>query len=397
MKRVLWRLPDALLRCVLWLLTRTVYRVRVLGRDNIPEKGGALFVCNHVSFVDSLLLIASTDRRVRFMMFSGIYELPYVKPFARILGAIPISSEQRPREMLKSLQTASEAIRAGEVVCIFAEGQITRIGQLLPFRRELERIMEGVEAPIVPVALDGVWGSIFSFDKRRFVWKWPRRIPYPMTVSFGPPMPPRATASEVRQAVQELLASAWSYRRATMQPLQRAFVRSARHHPFRFAMADAQSPRASFSAALMKAIFLARRLKPVWAGQQMVGLLLPPSLPGALVNFAALLMGKVPVNLNYTVSEQTLASCIQQCQIKTVVTSKAFLEKVKIKVPCPMVFLEERAANPGPGEKLAAFAMAWMLPVGGLERALGRAKKVELDDPATIIFSSGSKIGRAHV
>src|SRR5207249_8516859 len=124
---VLWLLPDALMRLLLWLFAHTVYRIRVEGRENIPEKGGALFVCNHVSFVDALLLIASTDRFVRFMMFSGIYELPYVKPFARILGVIPISSEQRPREMLKSLQTASEAIRAGDVVCIFAEGQITRI------------------------------------------------------------------------------------------------------------------------------------------------------------------------------------------------------------------------------------------------------------------------------
>src|SRR6266571_2504670 len=107
---VLWLRPN-------WLLTRTLYRVRVLGRENIPEKGGALFVCNHVSFVDALLLSASTDRHVRFMMFGGIYELPYVKPFARILGVIPISAEQRPREMVKSLQTASEAIRAGDVVC----------------------------------------------------------------------------------------------------------------------------------------------------------------------------------------------------------------------------------------------------------------------------------------
>jgi acyl-[acyl-carrier-protein]-phospholipid O-acyltransferase/long-chain-fatty-acid--[acyl-carrier-protein] ligase len=387
---VLWLRPEALLRFMLWVLTRTLYRVRVLGRENIPAKGGALFVCNHVSFVDALLLTASTDRRVRFMMFAGIYELPYVKPFARILGVIPISSEQRPREMLQSLQTASEALRAGEVVCIFAEGQITRIGQLLPFRRELERIMEDVETPIVPVALDGVWGSIFSFEKRRFVWKWPRRIPYPITVSFGPPMPARATACDVRQAVQELLASAWAHRRGHMQPLHRAFVRSARRHPFRFAMADSQSPKASFGSALMKTIFLARRLKKVWTGQPMVGLLLPPSVPGALVNFAAMLMGKVPVNLNYTVSEQTLASCIRQCEIKTVVTSKAFLEKVKLKVPCEVVLLEERGANPGLGEKLVAFCQAWMLPVGRLERVLGRAKKVGLDDLATVIFSSGS-------
>ena len=387
---VLWLLPDAVLRFCLWLLTRTLYRVRVLGRENIPDKGGALFVCNHVSFVDALLLTASTDRPVRFIMFSGFYELPWVKPFARILGAIPISSAQRPRDLLQSLRTAREAIRAGEVVCIFAEGQVTRIGQLLPFRRGLEKIMEGVEAPIVPVALDGVWGSIFSFEKRRFLWKWPRQIPYPVTVSFGPPMPPNATAPEVRHVVQELLASAWSYRRGRMRPLQRAFVLSARRHPFRFAMAGSQSPKVRFGSALMKTIFLARRLRTAWAGQEKVGLLLPPSVPGALVNFAAMLLGKVPVNLNYTLSEQALASCIRQCDIKTVVTSKAFLEKVKLTVPCELVFLEERAAHPRFGEKLAAFFMAWLLPAGWLEQALGRDRKVELDDLATIIFSSGS-------
>src|SRR6185437_4077229 len=103
---------------------------------------------------------------------------------------------------------------------------------------------------------------------------------------------------------------------------------------FRFAMADAQTPKLRFGSALMRTVFLGRRLKKVWQGQKMVGLLLPPSVPGALVNFAAMLGGKVPVNLNYTVSEETLASCIRQCEIKTVITSKLFLEKVKIKVPC---------------------------------------------------------------
>ena len=387
---VLWLLPDALLRFGLWLLTRTVYRVRVLGLENIPAKGGALFVCNHVSFVDAMLLIASTDRQVRFMMFAGFYELPYVKPFARILGVIPISSEQNPREMIRSLQIASQAIRDGEVVCIFAEGQITRIGQLLPFRRGIERIMKDVDAPILPVALDGVWGSIFSFKQKRFVWKWPRQIPYPVTVSFGPPLPASATANEVRQAVQELQAAAWPERRRNMRPLQRAFVRSARRHPFRMAMADAQSSQVSFGSALVKTVFMARRLRSVWAGQDKVGLLLPPSVPGALVNQAALLTGKVPVNLNYTLAEASIASCVQQCAIKTVVTSKVFFEKVKLKVPGELVFLEDLMANPTLGEKVAAFFMAWLLPVGVLERVLGRGKKIGLDDLATVIFSSGS-------
>jgi acyl-[acyl-carrier-protein]-phospholipid O-acyltransferase/long-chain-fatty-acid--[acyl-carrier-protein] ligase len=96
--------------------------------------------------------------------------------------------------MIHSLREASDAIRHGEIVCIFAEGQITRIGQLLPFRRGMERIMKNVDAPIVPVNLDGVWGSIFSYERGRFIWKMPRKIPYPVTISFGKPMPPTATA-----------------------------------------------------------------------------------------------------------------------------------------------------------------------------------------------------------
>ena len=387
---LVWLLPDSLLRFVLWVLTHTVYRIRVDGRDNIPSKGGALFVCNHLSLVDALLLLASTDRQVRFIMFKGIYEQPWIKPFAKILRAIPISSELRPREMLHALRSASEAIQQGEVVCIFAEGQITRIGHLLPFRRGFERIMKDVEAPIIPVALDGVWGSIFSFEKGRFLWKLPRHIPYRVTVNFGKPLPHTAPPMEVRQCVQELMAGAWVHRKAHMRPLHRAFVRTARRHPFRMAMADASSPKVTFAAALMRTVFLARRLRKVWAGQPMVGLLLPPSVPGALVNFAALLMGKVPVNLNYTVSEETLASCIRQCGIKTVLTSKVFLDKVKLKVPGQVVFLEDVATKPGSGEKLCALLSAWLLPVGWLERSLGREQRATLDDLATVIFSSGS-------
>jgi len=387
---MLWLLPDALLRFVLWFLTRTVYRIRVVGRENVPSKGGALFVCNHLSLADAMLLLASTDRNVRFMMYKAHYELPWIRPFARMLGVIPISSEQRPREMLKSLQTASDAIKNGEVVCIFAEGQITRIGQMMPFRRGFERIMKDVEAPIIPVALDGVWGSIFSFERGRFLWKWPRHIPHPVTVNYGKPMPHTATPFEVRQAVQELMVEAWAARKKHMRTLHRSFVRTVRTRPFRFAMADAQNPKVRFGGALVRTVFLARRLRKIWPGQRMIGLLLPPSVPGALVNFAAMLAGRVPVNLNYTVSEETLASCIRQCDIKTVITSKAFLEKVKIKVPCETVFLEELAAKPGFGEKFAAFFMAFFFPAGLLERALGCEKKVGLDDLATVIFSSGS-------
>ena len=190
---VLWLLPDSLLRLLLWFLTHSLYRIKVQGRDNIPDKGGALFVSNHLSLVDALLVLASTDRFVRFIMLKDIYDRPLIKPFAKVMGAIPISSRQRPREMIHALREAGESIQRGEVVCIFAEGQITRIGQLLPFHRGFERIMQGVDAPIIPICLDDVWGSIFSYERHRFLWKIPRRIPHPVTVSYGKPMPAAAT------------------------------------------------------------------------------------------------------------------------------------------------------------------------------------------------------------
>jgi acyl-[acyl-carrier-protein]-phospholipid O-acyltransferase / long-chain-fatty-acid--[acyl-carrier-protein] ligase len=385
----IYLLPDSLVRFVLWAATHSLYRVRVEGRQNIPESGGALFVSNHLSFVDALLLIASTDRTIRFLMFKGIYDLSYVRPFAKMIRAIPISSNLRPREMLQSLREATNAIKQGEVVCIFAEGQITRIGSLLPFRRGMERIMRGVDAPIVPVALDGVWGSIFSFDRGRFIWKLPRSIPYPVTVSFGEPMAPTAMPFEVRRAVQELQTEAYRHHKRRLHTLHHSLVRTAHRHPFRFAMADKRRPRMRWHSTLLSAIFLARRLRSTWAGQEMVGILLPPSVPGALVNFAATLAGKIPVNLNYTSTDEGLASCAAQCRLETVITTKLLLDRIPLKVPGKAILLEEAAAAPRFGERMMALLL-WFFPAGPLERMLAGRKGKTLDDIATIIFSSGS-------
>ena len=378
------------LRIFLRLFTCAFYRLTVLGPTNVPSKGGALLVSNHVSFADLVLILASTRRFIRFVLPQDVCEWWWLKPLLRRLRVIPLPPESQPRELIRALDQARDAIRQGEVVGIFAERDISRIGVLLPFRREFERIMQGVDAPIIPVCLDGVWGSIFSYQKGRFFWKMPRRLPYPVTISFGKALPSSATAFEVRSVIQELNTDAWFHRRRTMKPLHRAFVQRARRCPLRFAMADARVPKLSFGGALMKVIFLARRLRSHWAGQEMVGILLPPSVAGALVNFAALLMGKVPVNLNYTLSEEAFTSCVQQCKIETVLTSQALLDRVKVKIPCRMLLLEKLVVQPRLGEKLLALALAWFTPAGAVERAVGREQPGSLDDLATVIFSSGS-------
>lgn len=386
---VLYLLPDWFLRLLLFFLTHTLYRIRVIGRDYVPEKGGALFVANHMSFVDVLLLMASTDRPIRFLMFQGIYDRAMVKPFARMMRAIPVSSELRPRDMIRSLRTASEAIREGEIVCIFAEGQITRIGQMLPFRRGMERIIKGLDAPIVPVSLHGVWGSIFSYERGRFLWKVPRKIPYPVTVSFGAWLPPTTPVAAVRTAVQELQSEAWAADHDPKRTLDRALVRSGHCYFWRFAAADGRIPKMRFGGLLIKTIFVARRMRRLWKDQPMVGLLMPPSVGGALLNYAAMLLGKVAVNLNYTANNEIIGSCARQTDLKTVVTSKAFLERFpNIKIPGQTILLEEALANPGLFERLTALVL-WILPYGLLKRALGAAPTYS-SDLATVIFSSGS-------
>jgi acyl-[acyl-carrier-protein]-phospholipid O-acyltransferase / long-chain-fatty-acid--[acyl-carrier-protein] ligase len=404
---VLWLLPEWFGRLLLFFLTHTLYRVKVLGRDNFPDKTGALLVCNHMSFVDALLLIASTDRPIRFLIYKGIYDLKFVKPFARMMKAIPISSEQRPRDMIRSLRTATDALREDEIVCIFAEGQITRTGQMLPFRRGLERIMKGVAVPIIPVNLDGVWGSIFSFDRGRFLWKMPRRIPYPVTVSFGKPMPSTATAVELRRAVQELQADAFQQRKGRMTTLDRSFVRTARRFPFRFMMADGKTPKVTFGSALTKTIYIARRLRKQIGERPMVGMLLPPSVGGALTNYALMLLGRVAVNLNYTSSSEVIGSSAQQCDLDVVITSKQFVERFpNLAITGRTVFLEDALAAPKTGERLVALLLAWLVPGGSLRGALGAARTVRavgtnsaendgalqspVDELATVIFSSGS-------
>jgi acyl-[acyl-carrier-protein]-phospholipid O-acyltransferase / long-chain-fatty-acid--[acyl-carrier-protein] ligase len=175
-----------------------------------------------------------------------------------------------------------------------------------------------------------------------------------------------------------------------MKPLTRSFMQAARRTPRRFSMADGRTPKLSFGDSLVKTVFLARRLRPLWRNQKMVGILLPPSIPGALVNWAALLSGKIPINLNYTSSNESIASCAKQCELKTVVTSRQFLEKVPIQPPGELIYAEDLALQPKISENIAALLAAKLLPARLLEFFLGVSRPPSLDDTATVIFSSGS-------
>jgi acyl-[acyl-carrier-protein]-phospholipid O-acyltransferase/long-chain-fatty-acid--[acyl-carrier-protein] ligase len=164
----LYQLPETFIRLVFVLFTHTIYRLTILGKEHMPQEGGALLVPNHVSFIDGFLLLATTDRPIRFLVDQIYYDNRFLNPFAKIMGAIPISSNGSPKEILSALREAGRRLDEGELVCIFPEGQITRTGNLLPFRAGFTRIVKGRTIPIIPIHLDRVWGSVFSFIGGKF-------------------------------------------------------------------------------------------------------------------------------------------------------------------------------------------------------------------------------------
>lgn len=381
--------PDFTVRICLWLLTHTFYRIRVEGRENLPKNGPALLVCNHVSFVDPFLIGASINRYVRFLMRRKFYETRGIHRLAKLMGAIPIAETDRPRDMLASLHEARGKLIQGELVCIFAEGSVSRTGNLLRFRHGFERITRGTRVPIIPIHLDRVWGSIFSFERRRFFFKWSRNMPYPVTVTIGKPLPADSSSFSVRQAVIELGAEAFAHRDNLHQTLPKTFLKQACRNWSRLAMADSSGRELNFGRTLAGVILFRNLVRRRFPDQPNLGVLLPPSVPAALLNIGISMAGKIPVNLNYTVSREAFGKAIESAGIKTIFTSEKLLERVGMERGPGMIMMEDAAKEISGLQKMFTLVAARLLPPFILRRWL-LPRDVELDSLATIIFSSGS-------
>jgi acyl-[acyl-carrier-protein]-phospholipid O-acyltransferase/long-chain-fatty-acid--[acyl-carrier-protein] ligase len=384
---ILYFLPDYFVRLILWLFTHSIYRIKIVGEENLPLKGPALLISNHVSFVDAFMVGGALPRLVRFMLHREYYDLRGLTWFFRLMHAIPVSAANR-RDIVQSLKHARNELDKGHVVCIFAEGAISRTGRLLPFKRGFEKIVEGTNVPIIPVHLDQLWGSIFSFKEGRFFWKWPRRWSYPVTVSFGPPLPSRSTVFEVRNAVAELESTAFDHRPSAADLLHTRFIEAAKKRWFSFCMADTTGTELSYGKTLIGSMVLSRWIRQRCAADAMVGVLLPASVAGSLANIAILLAGKVPVNLNFTAGRDAMESAVKQCRIKSILTSRVFLSKAGLEKTGGMVFLEEIRKEFSAFQKLAAAVKGFGLPASWLTRQYFKNQKP--NDLATVIFSSGS-------
>jgi acyl-[acyl-carrier-protein]-phospholipid O-acyltransferase / long-chain-fatty-acid--[acyl-carrier-protein] ligase len=391
--------PGLVLRPLFWVVTRTIYRIRAVGTENVPATGPVLCLSNHVTYIDWLLVWAVCPRKVRFVAWAGWKKNWLFRWFLRVTNSILIDGHGGPKQLVKSLKQITAALDAGECVCLFPEGALSRGGgSMLPFRRGFERILKEAKqpVPVVPVCLSQLWGSIFSYSGGRVLTKWPERIPYRVAIAFGKPLPPTVTAPEVRLAIQALSADLYIQESDHLRPVHRQFLRTAARFTKmrRIAWVDASAgkPREiNYLKALVGSMCMARWLKPRIGTEQNVGLWLPTSAGDAIANIALNFLGRTTVNLNYTSGLDANQSAVRQTGMKTIITSKRFLDRMPLELQgVNVIHLEDALTGITKWQRIRSLLAVLFLPGWFLEYVVLGLGKHKLDDVITIIFSSGS-------
>jgi 1-acyl-sn-glycerol-3-phosphate acyltransferase len=195
--------PEFLMRFLSWLLVRGLYRLRLHGIEkHVPDEGPALIVCNHVSYMDALILAATIPRPVRFVMYYRIFNIPVMSWIFRTAKAIPIAgARENPDLMRRAFEEIDAALAAGEIVGIFPEGALTKDGEIAAFKSGVEKILERRPVPVVPMALKGMWTSMWSHrDTRMGRMRVPRRFRAHVDVVASEPLDGTAVTAEVLEA-----------------------------------------------------------------------------------------------------------------------------------------------------------------------------------------------------
>jgi len=366
-------------------LVRSFYRVTPIGLENLPQ-GGFLLVPNHISWVDALVLQLACPRPIRYVIDQAYYHKPVLHPILRALGCIPINI----RHSHAAVRAGAERIADGEIVCVFPEGQLERRGVLLRLHRGYELIARHADAQVVPVWLDQLWGSIFSFQGGRFFTKFPKRIPYPVTIAFGKPL--QAEAADVATIREELLKLGefcFSRRFSLDRHLAEECVRGLKRRRFATAVIEGiDHTRLSRAKLLGAAAALSRHLRKEFSDER-IAIVLPASKGSMVANLAVTLANKVPVDLNITMGRAANESCCRRANLRVAISATPFMERLK-DFPWPERVLKLDELLPRMKRQIIFWwIMSVLVPAGLLLRLLQIPRQGGHAE-AILLFTSGT-------
>lgn len=397
---VAWFVP-AVLRPVWWVAARVLHKFHVYHADRIPRSGPVLIACNHVSYLDWLFVWAACPRPLTMVLWAKYKRNPVLRFFLSFARhrLIFLDRTTAPHALAAELDQVSAALRQDKCVLVFPEGRLTRNGQMMPFRRGIERVARRAGKPvaIVPACLWNVWGTLLTHKGRMF-WRWPEGFRRRIAVHFGQPLPGTTSAAEVRAAVVECWADAAISQSEYNIPVHANFVRNAARlgnlrKPAFIDAATSPDRVLTWPKALVGAWGLAGWLKPrLAADEKCVGVWLPTGLGSAFANIALAFLHRTSVNLNYTAGPDAVHSAARQAGLKTVITAKRFTARIPLDLPpdITVINLEDALAGISSLAKLWRLLAVILLPGWLLERVVLRCRRFKWDDLLTIVFSSGS-------
>src|SRR5437867_10889138 len=367
------------------LLVRCFYRVTALGLENMPA-GGFLLLPNHFTCVDAIVLQLACPRPIRYIIDQEYYYQPILHPLLRMLGCIPINI----RHSRSAIRAATEKIAEFEIVCLFPEGQLESSGVLLRLQRGYALIARHANARVVPVWLDQLWGSIFSFQGGRFFTKFPRRIPYPVIIAFGKPLQGEAADNAaVREELLKLGEYCFSRRPALDRHLAEECVRGLKRRRFSTAVIDGiDNSELSRAKLLGAAAALSRFLRKEFSDPR-IAIVLPAGKGSMVANLAVTLAGKVAVDLNFTAGRSANESACKRANLGVAISATPFMERVK-DFPWPQRVLKLDELMPRLKSRILLW---WMMSIFAPTRFLLRLLQIPKrggHDEAILLFTSGS-------
>ena len=385
-------LPQALIRSILRLVFNK-YQIRVLGVQNIPNDGPILLVGNHHSFIDWAMVQMASPRPLTIATSKDHFEKWYLRALLKRMGVIRYDS----RHQESAMERIHQALLEGRAVVFFPSGEVSKSPHVEPFTLDYSKVVEGTDAQVLPFYIQGLWGSNYSYSDSDMYGASSERV---VTVAFGEPVPANTPPNEVRAIVRKISIDAWSYAVSFVHPIADSWIRTYKRH-IKNGPAIYNPDGGHFSGyKLMGAVVaFSRHLKKILGSDENnVGIMLPPSPAGVIVNLALWLLGKTNVNLNYTSSVDNVKFCAERADVKSVITSRQFIEKLKgrgndyskIASDKLRLFYAEDFMKEIPKAKIAFFLVFCMIAPSWLIRFCFR-KRVSLDSIAAIMFSSGSE------
>lgn len=388
-----YKLPQSLVLLFLKFIVGIRYKLEVIGIKNIPSSGGVLLLGNHISWIDWAIVLMAVPREVKFVIYKPIYDKWYLTWLLKLVKAIPISNAGSKA----SLQRVAKELDNGHVVVLFPEGSITRNGHLGEFRKGFEKVLffTQTDVKVIPFYIRGLWESMFSRANKKFKKSKRTNI---VSVCFGKTINKEESNSiSIKKEVFLLSSLAWREHLKELKPLNETIFDRLKEVSNKIIFADSTGVELSANKFLTACVLFKSLLKKRLKKEENIAILLPSSVASAIVNYTLLLMGKTAVNLNYTSKLEAIKYSIVQSEVKTIISSRKFLEKLSLRgidledafEGLEVLFMEDLKSKINKIKSIITLLSVSFLPSFILKTLY--LKKTKKDASALILFSSGSE------